>query len=153
MNKKDLIARVKKLREETGAGVMVCKRALEEAGGDFEKAKEIVRQQGLEKAEEKKERETRQGWVATYTHATGRIGVVVELLCETDFVARNPEFQRLAQELCLQVAAMKPKNRTALLKQEYIREPGKTIGELIKEAISRFGENIRVGKIKRVEIE
>lgn len=149
---KVIINKVKKLRAQTGAGVMDCRKALEEARGDLERAKEILRKKGLEKAEEKMGRETNQGWVATYTHATGRVGVVVSLLCETDFVSRNEEFQRLAKEICLQIAAMNPKDKSELLKQEYIRDPQKTIEELIKEAIAKFGENIKIGEFRRIEI-
>ena len=149
---KDLVEKVKELRRKTGAGVMDCKKALEEAGGDIKKAEEVLKKKGWQKAEEKADRETKQGWVATYTHSTGRVGVVVALLCETDFVSRHPEFQKLAQEICLQIAAMAPRDEKELLQQEYIREPGKTIEELIKEAIAKFGENIRVGPFFRVEI-
>jgi len=152
VKKNDSVTIVKKLREETGGGVMECKKALEEAKGDIEKAKEIIKKKGIIKAEEKKDRETKQGWAATYTHVTGRVGVVVELLCETDFVSRNADFQALAKEICLQIAAMNPKNEKALLKQEYIRDPSKTIGDLIKESIAKFGENIRLGEFKRIEI-
>ncbi|MCD6225738.1 translation elongation factor Ts [bacterium] len=151
MKKSDLLEQVKKLRQETGAGVMMCKKALEETG-DYQKAKEWIKKKGVEKAEEKKERETKEGYVATYTHATGKIGVVVELLCETDFVSRNQEFRQLAQEICLQVAAMNPKDKKELLAQEYIREPGKTIETLLKEAVAKFGENIQIGDFARLEI-
>ena len=151
MKKSDLLEQVKKLRQETGAGVMMCKKALEETG-DYQKAKEWIKKKGVEKAEEKKERETKEGYVATYTHATGKIGVVVELLCETDFVSRNQEFRQLAQEICLQVAAMNPKSKKELLAQEYIREPGKTIETLLKEAVAKFGENIQIGDFARLEI-
>ena len=151
MKKSDLLEQVKKLRQETGAGVMMCKKALEETG-DYQKEKEWIKKKGVEKAEEKKERETKEGYVATYTHATGKIGVVVELLCETDFVSRNQEFRQLAQEICLQVAAMNPKDKKELLAQEYIREPGKTIETLLKEAVAKFGENIQIGDFARLEI-
>ena len=149
---KKLVEQVKKLREETGAGVMACKRALDESKGDMKKAKEIIAKKGLAKAEEKAGRETKQGWVASYTHSTGRVGVVVSLLCETDFVARGEDFQSLAKELCLQVAAMNPKNEKELLDQEYIRDPAKKIRDLIKESIAKLGENIKVGSFNRTEI-
>ncbi|MBL7078495.1 translation elongation factor Ts [Candidatus Shapirobacteria bacterium] len=143
---------VKKLREETGAGVIACKKTLEETRGNYQKALILVKKKGLVKAEEKTSRATKEGYVATYTHATGRIGVVVELLCETDFVARNLDFQKFGKELCLQVAALKAKTAAGLLKQEYIREPEKKISQLVKEMIAKFGENIKIGKIARVEI-
>jgi len=152
MEKNKLLKQVKKLREETGAGVIVCKKALEETKGSYAKAKEIVKKKGLLKAEEKTSRVTKEGYVATYTHATGKVGVAVELLCETDFVSRNKDFRAFGKELCLQIAAMKPKTTTALLKQDYIRDPGKKVSQLVKEMIAKFGENIKVGKISRVGI-
>lgn len=152
MKKDNLVRTVKKLRQETGAGVMVCKKALNETGGDYRKAVEWVKKRGIRKAEEKQERVTKAGYVATYTHATGKVGVLVELLCETDFVSRNEEFRRLGGELCLQIAAMVPKDKKELLKQEYVRESGKTIEILLKEAIVKFGENIQIGKFERAEI-
>jgi len=149
VEKKKLIELVKKLREETGAGVMLCKKALEEAKGDYQKAKKAVAKKTKKQALAKQDRVTKQGFVASYTHATGKVGVLVELLCETDFVARNEEFRRLAHELCLQIAAMAPQDVEELLAQEYIREPEKTIGDLLKEAIAKFGENIKIGSFAR----
>lgn len=99
---------VKELRDRTGAGVMDCKRALEEAGGDQDRALSVLRQRGLARASEKRSRETVEGVVVSYVHGDGRIGVLLELACETDFVARNEQFRRLAKELAMQVAAMDP---------------------------------------------
>jgi elongation factor Ts len=152
-NTKKIVEQVKKLREETGAGVMACKKALDDSKGDMEKAKQIIAKKGLAKAEEKAGRETNQGWVASYTHSTGKVGVVVSLLCETDFVARGQDFQTLAKEICLQVAAMNPKNEKELLDQQYIRDPSKKVKDLIKESIAKLGENIRVGSFNRIAIE
>ncbi len=149
---KKTVELVKSLREQTGAGVMECKKAVEETKGDLKKAKEIILKRGLVKAAKKLKRETSQGWVASYTHSTGKVGVVVELLCETDFVARGEDFQTLANELCLQIAAMNPKDEKELLSQDYIRDPGKKIRDFIKESIAKFGENIRIGKFTRIEI-
>lgn len=143
---------IKKLREACGAGVMECRRALEEAGGKEDKALEIIKKRGLEAAEEKKERATSQGVIECYSHGGGKVVSVVELLCETDFVARNEEFRALAHELAMQVAAMKPKNTEELLKQPYIREPNATIEDLIKGLIGKIRENIRVGRIARFEL-
>lgn len=148
----NLIELVKKLREETGAGVMECKKVLEETSGDLDRAKEILRKQGLAKAEKKVERETKEGYVATYTHSNGKIGVVVEVYCESDFVARNDQFRQFARELCLQIAAMAPKNNEELLSQAYIRDPSKTVEQLVKETIAKFGENIKIGRFERFEI-
>lgn len=146
------IDQIKKLREETGAAVLDCRRALEENQGDLKKAVAWLRKRGIEKAEKKADRETSQGLVEAYIHATGKVGAMVELLCETDFVARNEEFKNLARELAMQVAAMNPKNVAELLKQEYIRDNAKTVGDLIKEAITKLGENIVVGRFERLEV-
>lgn len=151
-NKQSLILRIKKLREKTGAGILECRKVLEEAGGDEKKAREILKKKGLRAAEEKKDRETKQGVIEAYTHGGGKVVAVVELLCETDFVARNEEFKKLAHELAMQVAAMEPKNVDALLKQEYIREPGKKVGDLLKALIAKIRENIKVNRIARFEL-
>ncbi len=152
MDNKKIIEQVKKLREELGLGIMEIKAALEAASGDEKKAKEILKEQGFKKAEKRTEKETHQGRVATYTHSTGKIGVMVELLCETDFVAKNEEFVALTKDLCLQVAAMEPKDATALLTQEFIKDPSKKVDELIKALVAKFGENIKLGRIERFEI-
>lgn len=152
MDSKKLIELVKKLREELGLGMMEIKAALEEAQGDEKRAKEILKEKGYKKAEKRAERETHQGRVATYTHATGKIGVMVELLCETDFVAKNEEFLGLTKDLCLQVAAMSPETPEELLKQEFIKDPTQKISDLVTALGAKFGENIRLGKIARFEI-
>jgi len=143
---------IKKLRLATGAGIIDCKNAFQEAKGDFAKAKKILEKKALKKAKEKINRPTAQGFIATYTHSTGKIGAMVEILSETDFVARNEEFRQFAKEICLQIAAMNPKNLKELLKQEYIRDPAKTINELMKSNIVKFGENIKIGRFARFEI-
>lgn len=143
---------IKELREKTAAGVMDCRKALEEAKGDIEKAAEILRKQGLEKAEKKADRVTGQGLVSAYIHQTGKIGAIVEVSCETDFVARTEDFKILAHELAMQVASMNPKDVPDLLKQEYIRDSSKTISDLIKETIAKLGENIVVKKFSRIEL-
>ena len=143
---------VKRLREETGAGVMDCKRALDEAKGDFEKAKEIIKTRGLEKAQKKSDREAKEGVVEAYVHAGGRIGAMVELSSETDFVARNPDFRGLAKEIAMQVAAMDPKNVDELLEQAYIRDASKTIKELVTTIAATTGENVRVRRFKRFQL-
>ena len=143
---------VKRLREETGAGVMDCKRALDEAKGDFEKAKGLIKERGLAKAKEKADREAREGVVEAYVHAGGRIGAMVELSSETDFVARNPDFKELAREIAMQVAAMDPTDVDQLLGQPYIRDASKTIGELVTTIAASTGENVRVKRFKRFEL-
>jgi elongation factor Ts len=143
---------IRKLREKCGAGVMECRRALEETAGKEEKALEIIKKKGLEVAEEKKERATTQGVIECYSHGGGRVVSVVELLCETDFVSRNEEFRTVAHELSMQVAAMKPKSVEELLKQAYIRDPNLTVADLISGLISKVRENIRLGRIARFEL-
>jgi elongation factor Ts len=143
---------VKRLREETGAGVMDCKRALEETKGDFEKARTLIKDRGLEKAQKKSDREAKEGLVEAYVHAGGRIGAMVELSSETDFVARNPDFQKLAKELAMQVAAMDPKNVDELLEQVYIRDSSKKVGDLVTGIAATTGENVRVRRFKRFQL-
>lgn len=158
---------VKKLREETGAGVMDAKRALDQAGGNFDKAKEILREQGLARAEKKTGRVAAQGVIDAYIHAGGRIGAMVELNCESDFVARTDDFRTLAHELAMQVAATAPryvrpedvpaeeeasKAEVCLLLQPYIRNGAITIQDLVKEQIAKLGENIVVRRFVRYEL-
>jgi elongation factor Ts len=152
MDNKKIIELVKKIRTETGLGIMEIKSALGEANGDEAKAKEILKEKGFKKAQSKAERETHQGRVATYTHSTGKIGVMVELLCETDFVAKHEDFVALTKDLCLQVTAMNPKNVKDLLKQEFIKDAGVTIDEMIKALIVKFGENMKINRFERFEI-
>jgi elongation factor Ts len=140
---------VKKLREETGAGVMDARRALMESGGDFDEAKKVLKAKGAEAVEKKAERTTSHGLIETYTHAGGKVGSMVFLACETDFVAKTDEFKKLAKEVVMQVAAMDPKNTDELLKQEYIRDPGKTVKDLVDETVAKTGENIQVKKVVR----
>lgn len=152
MENKNIIELVKKIRVETGLGIMEIKAALEEAKGDEKKAKDILKAKGYEKAEKRAERETHQGRVATYTHSTGKIGVMVELLCETDFVAKNEDFLAVTKDLCLQVAAMDPENTEVLLEQEFIKDPSVKIKDLVTALNAKFGENIKIGRIIRFEI-
>lgn len=142
---------VQKLRGETGAGVMDCKRALEEAKGDFGKAKAIIREKGLAKAAKKSERETGAGYLESYIHA-GRVGVLLELRCETDFVARNEKFRKLAHELAMHIAAMNPENVEELLGQLFVKDEKETVKNLVKQAIAELGENIEVARFTRYEI-
>ena len=143
---------VKRLREETGAGVMDCKRALEESKGDFEQARALIKERGLAKAQKKADREAKEGIVEAYVHAGGRIGAIVELSSETDFVARNPAFRELAKEVAMQVAAMDPKDVDELLEQVYIRDASKKVGELVTGIAATTGENVRVRRFKRFQL-
>ncbi len=142
---------IKKLREDTGARIADIKAALEESKGNSEKAKEILKQKGLDKASKKSERAVKTGIVEVYSH-NGKVGVLVEVLCETDFVAKTPDFKNLAHELSLQIASMNPENVAGLLKQEYIRDNSQTIENLIKSVIGKLGENIQVGKFSRIAL-
>jgi len=142
---------VKKLRDETGAGVMDAKRAFEEAGGDFEKATKILKEKGLERAEKKAGREASSGVIDAYIH-NDRVGVLLKLNCETDFVARNEEFKNLAHSISMQIAAMTPDSVEDLLEQTYIKDESTTIEELIKAAIAKLGENIKVEDFTRYEL-
>lgn len=139
---------VKKLREETGAGVMDCKRALEDAAGDFEKAKQLIAERGLAKAEKKAERATGSGKIFSYIH-NERIGVLLLLRCETDFVARLEAFEELGKNLAMQIAAMEPETVEEFLSEPYIRDEKATIENLIKGVIAQTGENIQVEKFCR----
>jgi len=145
------IDEIKKLREETGVSISECKKALEEAKGDLKKAKEILKKIGRDFARKKKEREVKVGIVESYIHSGKRIGAMVELCCESDFVARSEDFQKLAHELCLQIAAISPEE-LPLFNQPYIRDETKTVKELIDEYITKFGENIILKKFVRYEI-
>lgn len=145
------IDNIKKLREETGASVADCRQALEEADGNMEEAKKVLKQKGLDRAGKKSDRVVKTGLIETYSHS-GRVGVIVELLCETDFVARTDDFKNLSHELALQIASMNPSSVDELLKQEYIRDESKTVDDLIKEVIGKLGENIRVGRLERVAL-
>lgn len=143
---------VKNLREKTASSVIECKKALEEAQGDAEKALEILVKRGAEIAKKKAERQIKAGLVDSYIHSNQKIGVLLELGCETDFVARNENFKNLAHELCLQISAMDPQDIEELLIQPSIREPEKSVQDLINEAVGKLGENIKVGRFMRFNI-
>ena len=142
---------IQKLRETTGAGVMECKKAFEEAGGDFAKALEVIKAKGLAKMEKRAGRETGAGQIFSYIHG-GRIGALVDVRAETDFVVRSEPFQKLAQEIAMQIAAANPENTEALLKQPYIRDEKKTIQDLVSDVSAQTGENIRVSGFSRLEV-
>jgi elongation factor Ts len=159
---------IRQLREATSAGVMDCKKALEAADGDLEKAKKILAEMGIATAAKKADRVTAQGLVESYIHAGGRIGVIVEVACETDFVARTPDFKNLARDIAMQVAAMNPLvvseeetlpdaaegrvDEVVLLKQPWIKDGSKDIRTLVNETIGKTGENIQVKRFARFEI-
>ena len=155
---------IKALRDRTGAGIMDCKRALEEAQGELAQAEDILRERGIAKAAKKAGRETREGIIECYVHSGNRIGAMVELSCESDFVARTPPFRELAHNLAMQVAAMAPAyvdardiapedNRdpeeVCLLQQPFIKDPTLLIHDLIREAVVKLGENVQVRRFAR----
>lgn len=190
-------ALVRELREKTGAGMMDCKKALLESAGDMEKAVDYLRQKGLALASRKESRAAAEGLVGSYIHGGGRIGVLVELNCETDFVARTPEFQDLLKDVAMQIAAANPRyirredvpedelerehqiyhqqaiesgkpekivgkivdgkmerfySEVCLLEQEFIKDPDRQVGDLIKEVVARLGENVQVKRFTRYHI-
>lgn len=128
---------------------MDVRRALQETNGDEKAAKELLKEKGESAVAKRSERETEQGLIETYIHSGGKVGAMVYLACETDFVAKTDEFKSLARELAMQVAAMNPTSVDELMEQDYIREPGKDIKQLIKEVIARTGENVVVKRIAR----
>jgi elongation factor Ts len=142
---------LKKLRTESQAGIADCRRALEETNGDYKKATEWLKKHGIEKAEKKQDRQTSQGIIEAYTHL-GKVGVLIVLLCETDFVAKTDEFKKLAHEIAMQIAAMEPKDVASLLKQVYIRDNSITIEQLVKSVIGKLGENITIKSFSRLEV-
>lgn len=188
---------IKKIRNQTGAGVIDIKKALDEAGGDETKAIELLRKRGLEKADKKGDREASEGVIASYVHSNGQVATLVKLLCETDFVARNEEFVALGEDIAMHIAAMNPKSvspdevpqeivdqnkedwaeelakegkpaeivekimlgkeqklrgENALLSQAFVKDPDKTVEELIKEKAGKMGENIQIGEFTRMEL-
>ena len=146
------IDQIKQLREETGLSISECKKALEDANGDMEKAKEVLKQWGKKVAEKKQVREVGEGLITSYVHGTGKIGVLVDIRCETDFVARSDDFKEVSREIALQVASMDPSSVEELLRQPYIKENSRTVKELISDYIAKLGENIQVGRFEIFEI-
>lgn len=142
---------IAKLRSETGAGVMDCKRAYEQAGGDYPKALQILQDNVDAIAKKKAERATKQGLIEVYAHA-GRVGVLLEINCESDFVAKNSEFKTLAHNIAMQIASMNPKTVEELLSQEYIMDPSMKISDCLNAAIGKIRENIQIKRFIRFEL-
>ena len=145
------ISDIKKLREQTGAGIADCREALKASGGNMGKATEWLKKKGLDKAQAKSGREVKAGVVDVYSHS-GKVGALVELLRETDFVARTEDFKNLAHELSLQIASMNPSSVEELLAQEYIRDAVMTVDQLVKSVSGKLGENIQVGRFERIAL-
>lgn len=143
---------IKHLRDTTGLSFGQIKKALDEADGDKVMAMEILKAHGLEAAEKKSSRQVKEGIVEAYIHSTKKTGVLIELLCETDFVARNVEFQKLAHEIAMQIAAVKPETVEDLLSQPFIKDQELTVKNLINQSVAKLGENIQVGRFEIFEI-
>lgn len=138
------VDQIRELREETGAGIMDVRKALTESKGDVKKAREWISQKGLKRAEEKSERETGASYVFAYVHFNGKVGALVKLACETDFVAKTEDFQNLGRLIAMHVASMKPATVEKLLQSNDLRDPGKTIEQLVKGVSGKTGENVRI---------
>jgi elongation factor Ts len=143
---------VKKLREKTGASMMDCKKALEDAKGDEARATEILKEKDKLTAMKKSERIANQGVIEAYVHMNAKIGVLLELKCETDFVARNSEFKELAHDIAMHIAGMDSKSAETLLDEPFVRDSEITIKALIESKIGKLGENIQVGRFVRLEL-
>jgi len=150
--KKVTASLIREVREESGAPMMRAKKVLEENGGDKSKAVEILKKEGFAKMEKRTDRATSQGVLAVYKHHNGKVAAMIELLCETDFVAKNELFIDLADELAMQVASMDPKDAKELESMDFIKDPKKKISDLVKEVKTKTGENIKIGKIFRIEL-
>ena len=162
------VDQIRSLREMSGAGIMECKQALEESDGDLDKAAEALRQKGFAKAARRSDRATTEGLIEAYVHTGGRVGGMVELGCETDFVARTPEFKALAHDIAMQVAAMSPRYlseadieegdssppaQVSLLQQPFIKDNSRLVSEVVQELAAKVGENVRVIRFARMALE
>ncbi|MFQ6027335.1 MAG: elongation factor Ts [Dehalococcoidia bacterium] len=162
------VEQIRTLRESTGAGILECKQALEDNGGDFDKAAEALRQKGFAQAAKRANRETSEGVIESYIHTGGRVGALVELGCETDFVARTPEFKQLAHDIAMQVAAMspayvsaeeiaeddtRPPAQVSLLQQPFIKDGSRVVADMVQELAAKVGENVRVVRFSRLALE
>ena len=152
MSKPTDVEKIKHLRESTGLSLNEIKKALDGAGGDETKALEILKAQGVKMAEKKASREVKEGVVASYIHATKKLGSMVEILCETDFVARNSDFQELAKEIAMHIAAMKPADISNLLDQPYVKNQDMTMKDLVNSYVAKLGENIQIGRFEIFQI-
>jgi len=142
---------IQKLREETGAGVMDCKKALTDAKGDFAAAKKLIQERGLAKGEKRAGRDTGAGFVYSYVH-NGRIGVLLDARAETDFVVRSEPFQTMVHDLAMHIAASAPADVEALLAQPYVKDESRTVKDIVGDVIAKVGENVRVNKFYRLEV-
>lgn len=147
-----MIEKIKQLREITGASIGEIQKALEESGGDVAGATKRLDERLGVIAGKKRTRELKASIVDAYIHSNGRIGVLIEVQCETDFVARNPEFRKFVHDVALHIAAMGPEDVGALLEQEFVKDPGRRVSAVLDQAIGRFGENITISRFSRFEV-
>ncbi len=143
------LKKLKQLCEETGVSFALCKKALEETKNNIEKSKKLLDKWGAEKVTQKSGRVASEGGIFSYVHHNKKLASLVQLMCETDFVAKNPQFQTLGAELAMQIASIPAVDESELINQEYIRDPSKKVSDLIKDAVLKFGENIKIGKFLR----
>lgn len=143
---------VKQLRDKTGISVMQCKKALDEAQGDMGKAMELLKKEGARISEKKQDRDLGSGFIGAYVHGTGDIGAMVELLCETDFVAKNEEFQELAKDIAMHLTAVPAESKEELLEQEFVKDPSQKISDIVQGATQKFGEKTDIGNFTRFSI-
>jgi len=143
---------IKELREKTDVSIMSCKKALEKSGGDMDKALLILKKEGAKIAEKKSDRELKAGVVESYIHAGGKVGVLLDVRCETDFVAKNEKFREFAHDVAMHIAAMNPEDEKEVLSQDFIKRADVTIGDYVKEMVQKFGENIEIAKFVRFSI-
>ncbi len=143
---------IKELRDKTQMSIKEIKKALEKAGDDIGKALEFLKEQGAKIAEKRSERETGQGVIEAYIHGNRKMGVLVDLRSETDFVAKNEQFKQLAHDIAMQIASMNPKDVDELMSQPFVKDQDLTIDGLIKEYIGKLGENIKVERFTRFSL-
>ncbi len=149
---KNDLEKLKQLREETGVSYSICKKALQEAKGDLEKAREILFKQGAKRVEKKKEKETSEGRIFSYVHHNGKYAALIELFTQTDFVSNNAEFLELGKNLAMQAASIPFSSKQEFLNQEFIKDPKITVQQLIDNNIIKLGENIKLGRVIRWEL-
>jgi elongation factor Ts len=145
-------AQIKELRDQTGISMSQCKQALETAGGDLAKALEVLRSQGAAIAEKKAGRDLGAGRIGSYFHTANTIGVMVEVACETDFVAKTADFQKLADDLAMHIAGFNPADLAELLTQPYLKDATRTITQVVNEAIQKLGERIEIIRFARFQV-
>ena len=163
----DTVGAIKRLREDTGAGIMDCKRALSESNGDFDQAKELLRVKGVASAAKKATRSTDEGVIDSYIHSGRRVGCIIEVNCETDFVARTSDFKELAHDLAMQIAAMSPiyvdesdipegeeqdPEQVCLLNQPFIKDTSVSVKDVVSEAVGKLGENVKIKRFTRFSV-